>query len=106
VAPKVARSHVWKPEEVLDALAEIRPPLRELGAEVAWHGPSRWRGTGPELALTVWPRSTQELAADREDFADALAMIGCHPLPVSDSGTERLYADSAGRRLRISHLMR
>jgi hypothetical protein len=30
-------------------------------------------------------------------------MIGWPPLPVSDSGADRLYADGAGRRLRISH---
>jgi hypothetical protein len=50
--------------------------------------------------------STEGLAGDREDVADALAMIGWHALPVSDSGAERLYADRAGRRLRISHLTR
>jgi hypothetical protein len=33
-------------------------------------------------------------------------MLGWHPLPVSESGADRLYADGAGRRLRISHLMR
>jgi hypothetical protein len=57
---KHARSHVWKAEEALKALAEIGPLLREVGAEVAWHGPSRWRGTGPELVLTVWPRPLRD----------------------------------------------
>jgi hypothetical protein len=33
-------------------------------------------------------------------------MLGWHPLSLSDSGAERLYADIAERRLRISHLMR
>jgi hypothetical protein len=56
VATKPVSGHVWKPEEALDALAEIGPPLRELGAEVASQGPSHWRGTGPDLALTVWAR--------------------------------------------------
>jgi hypothetical protein len=50
----------------------------------------------------VWARSTEELAGDRDDVADALAMIGWQSLPVSDSGSDRLYADGAGRRLRIS----
>jgi hypothetical protein len=86
----------------LRALAEVAPLLQKLGVEVARHGPSCWRGTGPELVLTVWPRSTEERAGDREDVADALAMIGWHPLAVSDNGADRLYADGAGRRLRIS----
>jgi hypothetical protein len=45
------------PSRELDTLAEIGPLLlTKIGAEVAWHGPSRWRGTGPDLALSVWPR--------------------------------------------------
>jgi hypothetical protein len=103
VATKLGTGHVWKPEEALDTLAEIGPMLRELGAELAWHGPSRWRGTGPELVLTVWPRSAGGPSLSHEDVADALQVLGWHPLPVSDSGAERLYADRAGRRLRISH---
>jgi hypothetical protein len=38
--------------------------------------------------------------------ANALAMIGWPELPVSNSGAEWLYADSAERRLRISHSTR
>ena len=34
-------------------LAEIGPSLRELGAEVAWHGPSGWRETGQHAATTA-----------------------------------------------------
>jgi hypothetical protein len=97
---------VWKAEEALKALAEIGPSLREVGAEVAWHGPSCWRGTGPELVLTVWPRSDEELAGDAKDVGDALGVLGWHALPVSDSHAVRLYADRAGRRLRISQLTR
>jgi hypothetical protein len=57
----------------------------------------------PELVLTVWPRSSEELGGDREDVADALQVFGWHLLPISDSGADWLYADGAGRRLRISH---
>jgi hypothetical protein len=105
VLTKLARSHVWKAEEALDALTEIGPLLREVGAEVAWDGPSCWRGTGPELVLTVWPRSAERPSLSREDVSDALQALGWRPLPVSDSGAERLYADGAGRRLRISHVV-
>jgi hypothetical protein len=96
---------VWEPQKALDALAEIGPLLREVGAEVAWHGPSRWRGTGPELALTVWTRSTEKPAVSPEDVSDALAMLGWRPLPAPDSGADRIYADGVGHRLRISHVV-
>jgi hypothetical protein len=36
------------------------------------------------------------LAVEREGVADAVGMIGWHPLPVPDSVGERLYADRAG----------
>jgi hypothetical protein len=63
---KLATNYVWTAEEALDALAEIGPMLKEVEVEVAWHDPAHWRGTGPELVLTVWPRSTEELPGDRE----------------------------------------
>ena len=44
----------------------------------------------PELVLTVWPRSSEELGGDREDVADALQVFGWHLLPISDSGADRL----------------
>jgi hypothetical protein len=54
VATTLARLHrVEARKEALEALAEIGPLLRELAAEVAWHGPPRWRGSGPELGLKV-----------------------------------------------------
>jgi hypothetical protein len=103
---KLARGHVWKAEDALRALAEIAPLLSKVGAEVAWHGPYGWRRASTELVFGVWPRSADDPGVAREDVGDALAMLGWHRLPGPDSGTERLYADSAGRRLRISHLMR
>jgi hypothetical protein len=49
------------------------------------------------------PGSVEERSLAREDVADALQVLGWHRLHASDSGADRLYADGAGRRLRISH---
>jgi hypothetical protein len=78
VATKVRSGHAWEPKEALDALAEIGLLLREVGAEVAWHCPSRWRGTVPELALTVSPWSAGGPSLSTEDVADALQVLGWH----------------------------
>jgi hypothetical protein len=51
--------------------------------------------------FTVWSRFAEGPSLSREDVADAIQVLGWHARPVSDSGAERLYANSAGRRLRV-----
>jgi hypothetical protein len=93
---QLARGHVWKAAEALDALAAIGPLLR--GSDSRLRG--MVRPASAALAgtrLTVWPRSSEELGGDREDVADALQVFGWHLLPISDSGADRLYADGGAQ---------
>src|SRR5688572_11471078 len=103
------RGNIWSTDEALRVLAEIGPPLRDLGAEVTWPGPPRWRRGGPELEVTVCPRRRNALAGVRqaaptsEDLCDALQMLGWNPLAVADRGAGSLYVDRHGRRMRVHY---